>query len=127
MPMPWLQKLVFRCSTLLTHSVKRSLKEQQKVNKAANDLTLYVSDTCPYCARVKKQVKHLNVPLKVKNLDKCHIFQKELLSGGGKAQVPCLKIERRQGSEWVYRSDKIARYIDRKFLPKSKTHKLERA
>ncbi|QIZ83802.1 glutaredoxin [Bermanella marisrubri] len=125
--MPWLQKLLYSCSVMLTPTVKRSSKEQRRVEKVASGLTLYVSDTCPYCTKVKKQVKHLNIPLTIKNLDRCHIYQKELLSGGGKAQVPCLKIDRSKGVEWVYRSEQIANYMDKKFQPKAKQRQLERA
>jgi len=67
------------------------------------------------------------VGVTVKNLNRSHLYQKELLSGGGRAQVPCLKIETPSGSRWLYESDDIIRYLNRKFAPKSQTKRLERA
>lgn len=35
-----------------------------------------------------------------------------LMQGGGKTQVPCLRIEQADGSvEWMYESDDIIRYL----------------
>lgn len=35
-----------------------------------------------------------------------------LISGGGKTQVPCLRIETENGQvEWMYESDDIIRYL----------------
>ena len=38
---------------------------------------------------------------------------KELVTGGGRAMVPCLRIERDEGQiEWMYESLDIMRFID---------------
>lgn len=35
-----------------------------------------------------------------------------LMAGGGKTQVPCLRIENEQGAvEWMYESDDIIQYL----------------
>lgn len=40
------------------------------------------------------------------------VRQQELISGGGKGQVPCLRIEDETGRvEWMYESDDIIDYI----------------
>lgn len=37
---------------------------------------------------------------------------KALMQGGGKTQVPCLRIEQADGKvEWMYESDDIIRYL----------------
>jgi glutathione S-transferase len=39
-------------------------------------------------------------------------FAAELMQGGGKTQVPCLRIKDPQGnSQWMYESDDINRYL----------------
>ena len=38
---------------------------------------------------------------------------RELVTGGGRATVPCLRIERAEGQvEWMYESIDIMRFID---------------
>jgi len=40
------------------------------------------------------------------------LHQNALIQGGGKPQVPCLRIENEDGSiEWMYESDDIIRYL----------------
>lgn len=41
-----------------------------------------------------------------------HGRRMELVQGGGKGQVPCLRIETEQGEvRWMYESDDIIKYI----------------
>lgn len=40
----------------------------------------------------------------------------ELIAGGGKGQVPCLRVEKQNGSvEWMYESVDIIRYLSARF------------
>jgi glutathione S-transferase len=42
--------------------------------------------------------------------------RKELLNGGGRKTVPCLRIEDSSGSvQWMYESGDIIAYLQRKF------------
>ncbi len=109
----WVDELALPAKPL-----QRSEHEQASVNRLAASLTLYDLKNCPYCHRVRKHLKQLNVDVQEKNLKRCHIYQKELLSGGGRAQVPCLKIEKKSGTKWLYESSDIIRYLDEKFAPK---------
>tara|TARA_X000000950_G_scaffold6333_1_gene6846 strand:- start:16068 stop:16229 length:162 start_codon:yes stop_codon:yes gene_type:complete len=36
---------------------------------------------------------------------------RELLQGGGRTTVPCLRIEREDGVEWMFESADIMRYL----------------
>ncbi|GIS19401.1 MAG: hypothetical protein CM15mP120_13170 [Pseudomonadota bacterium] len=40
---------------------------------------------------------------------------RELLQGGGRGMVPCLRIERGDEVEWMYESMDIIRYLDAQF------------
>jgi glutathione S-transferase len=41
-------------------------------------------------------------------------FAGELMQGGGKTQVPCLRVKDQQGnSQWMYESDDIVRYLSK--------------
>ncbi len=75
---------------------------------------LYYFVTCPYCWIVRLYMlwKGIRLPLResmfsARNRD-------ELVAGGGKFQVPCLRIENEDGStEWLYESLDIVRYLKR--------------
>lgn len=125
--MSWLQNILASCSALLAPKVERTAAQQQKAERLANSLTLYTLNSCPYSAKVTRHLNQLNIDVTVKNLKRCHIYQKELLAGGGRAQVPCLRIESSQGCKWMYESDDILRYLDKKFLPKGHMAALEQA
>ncbi len=123
--MNWYREILAYLPGILTAPVKRSLSDQQKVDRLANTLTLYELSTCPYSAKVRKHLKYLNVSVSSKNLKRCNAYQKELLVGGGRAMVPCLRIDSAQGSRWLYESQDILSYLSRKFEPKSKSKALE--
>ena len=125
--MSWLQKIMATCSSLIAPQIQRAAAEQQKADRLANSLTLYSLNSCSYSRKVQRHLHHLNVNITVKNLKRCHIYQKELLAGGGRAQVPCLRIENAQGSKWLYESDDIMRYLDKKFMPKDALATIEQA
>lgn len=124
--MHWYQALLgkwgnwFSAVSKTKQPVNRSPAEQASVEKKATYLTLYELRSCHYSAKVRRHIKWLNVPITTKDLKRCHAYQRELVTGGGRAQVPCLRIEKPNGNiEWMYESRDIIDYLDRKFAPKS--------
>lgn len=76
-------------------------------------LTLYQDPLCPFCMRVKSFLSLRNIDLPMRNTMTDVVAYKELLAGGGRATVPCLRIEREDGNvEWMYESIDIMQYID---------------
>ena len=124
--MSWYQALLGKCSVWFegfskpVTPVQRSSEEQASIERKAAYLTLYDQGSNSCSTKVRRHIKWLNLPIVVKDLKRCHIYQKELLSGGGRAQLPCLRIEKTTGTEWLYESEDIIRYLDRRFAPKSK-------
>ena len=56
-------------------------------------------------------LKGIKMPLR--NIQTNRTFRDELIEGGGKAQVPCLRIENdQQEVRWMYESDDIIRYLN---------------
>ena len=52
----------------------------------------------------------LDIPLR--NIHKNAEYKQQLEEGGGKVQVPCLRIEKEgEGVSWMYESDDIIRYL----------------
>lgn len=71
---------------------------------------------CPFCIKVQKEVHRLNLPLKIVDTDRDPKQKAEQIKGGGKAQVPCLKIEKSGGvTKWMFESADINRYLAQKF------------
>lgn len=124
--MPWFREILALLPTIIVAPVKRNSADQKRVERIASGLTLYTLSSCPYSAKVHRHLKQLNITVGIKNLKRCNAYQKELLAGGGRAQVPCLRIETPKGSRWLYESQDILSYLDSKFMPK-KSAKLEQA
>jgi glutaredoxin len=93
----------------------RSAEEQQLVDAQTRHLALYQFRTCPFCVRARREIKRL--ALKIELRDALHDPQHRaaLQSGGGKIQVPCLRIGAGTEARWVYESDAIVRYLRERF------------
>lgn len=78
-------------------------------------LALYHSESCWFCARVRQTVRDLGLTLEMRSIDQASVRQ-ELLAGGGKAQVPCLRLEYPDRTvKWMYESADIAAYLTQRF------------
>lgn len=73
--------------------------------------TLYHFSACPFCVRVRRflEAESINIMQKDTRLDSTAC--EELQQGGGKTQVPCLKIEDNGQIQWMYESDDIIEYF----------------
>lgn len=69
---------------------------------------------------MRRSAHKLNLPLEYRDVKKNDRYRKELEEGGGKVQVPCLRINRGDEVEWMYESDDIIDFLETKFAP-SKT------
>ena len=56
-------------------------------------LCLYHFAGCPYCQRVRDFLAEKNISVPMKDIHENPAFHEELLSIGGKGQVPCLVID----------------------------------
>lgn len=76
------------------------------------ELALYNSTTCWFCARVRQTIDRLGMDIEIRDVgDTRH--RAELLAGGGKTQVPCLRIaEGPDKVRWMYESADICRYLE---------------
>ena len=76
---------------------------------------LFKSDTCGFCYRVRSYVDQLGMDLPLRDVQHDQEAFRELLQGGGRSTVPCLRIERDTGQgkevEWMYESLDIMRYL----------------
>lgn len=95
--------------------VERSDEEQKKIEDELEDMALYQFKGCPFCVKVRRTVHKLNLPLEYRDAQNDQYHRTELKSGGGKIQVPCLRIDNGSETEWMYESDDIIEFLENKF------------
>lgn len=89
---------------------------QQKVDQQCKSLALYQFKTCPFCIKVRREMHRLSLNIALLDAQKQPQHRDELIQGGGRAKVPCLKITDAQGnSKWMYESSDIIQYLQGRF------------
>lgn len=77
-----------------------------------SDLTLYHMEYCPFCQRVRSAMARLGITMAMKDTVLDPAARRDLIAGGGMSQVPCLRIQKPDGSvEWIYESADIVEYL----------------
>ena len=98
--------------------IKRESQQQAAVEIEASALTLYQFKACPFCVKVRRNGKRLNLPLETRNVLENQQWHDELEQQGGKRKVPCLRIEDSEGQyQWLYNSKDIINYLNQRFNP----------
>ena len=93
---------------------KRPSDEQAKIDSETELLTLYQYKACPFCVKVRRAMRRQG--LNIATLDaKQDDHQQILVEQGGKAKVPCLRIEENGETRWMYESSDIISYLDTRF------------
>ncbi|OAN18079.1 glutaredoxin [Photobacterium jeanii] len=95
--------------------LQRDADKQQEVDSQVEKLKLYQFEACPFCVKVRRSAKRLNLPLETRDA-KVSPWEQELIEQGGKRKVPCLRIENDQGEvQWMYESNDIIAYLEQRF------------
>ncbi|WP_291831629.1 glutaredoxin [Marinobacter sp.] len=76
-------------------------------------LTLYYLPSCPFCAKVQWALVKHDLAVTKKHLMTSAGARDELIHGGGKPTVPCLRIQRNGEDRWLYESDDIVAYLNK--------------
>lgn len=71
------------------------------------DLVLYIRPTCPFCVRVLRFLEGSDLEVATRDISSDPAAREELVSVGGKQQVPCLFIDGRP----LYESADIIDYL----------------
>lgn len=96
--------------------VVREPAAQATVNLQCASLVLYQYTTCPFCIKVRQEMRRLSLPIERRDAQKDPAHRQALLQGGGAAKVPCLKITDAAGqSQWLYDSAAIIDYLRARF------------
>jgi len=94
--------------------LKRTNDVQAEVNQKTATLKLYQFYACPFCIKTRRAIKRLNLQIETRNAQAGE-FREELGLMGGKVKVPCLKIEDEDDASWIYESDAIIAYLEKRF------------
>ena len=74
-------------------------------------MQLYHFNSCPFCIKVKVAMKLMGIKMECKNIHSSSKNKTELIAGGGKKQVPCLRIEENNQVRWLYESNDIIAFL----------------
>ena len=94
----------------------RPAAAQAKIDQACQSLVLYQYKTCPFCIKVRQEMCRLSLKIEWLDAQPAGKNREDLMSGAGKAKVPCLKITDQAGnSQWMTDSGKIISYLQGRF------------
>ena len=92
--------------------VVRPTDVQEKLDQSTQHLALYQFKTCPFCIKVRREIKRQSLNIKLRDAQNDPQSRQELFQEGGKIKVPCLKIENNQGNTtWLYESSEVIEYL----------------
>ncbi len=97
--------------------IVRSREAQEGVDLQCRRMVLYQYRTCPFCIKVRREIRRLSLPIETLDAQPHGMIRDELLRGGGQTKVPCLKLTDQAGnSQWLYDSGAIIEYLRGRFL-----------
>ncbi len=96
--------------------MQRAPAEQAKVDQQCQSLALYQFSTCPFCIKVRQEMRRLSLPIEKRDAQHHADHRHELLQGSGATKVPCLKITEADGQiRWLQDSTEIVAYLRGRF------------
>jgi glutaredoxin len=100
----------------LPAGVQREAAVQAAVDQECQSLALYQFSTCPFCIKVRQEMRRLSLPIEKRDAQHNSTHREALLEGSGATQVPCLKITEANGqTRWLQDSGAIVAYLRERF------------
>jgi glutaredoxin len=94
----------------------RPAATQAEVEQQCSSIVLYQYKTCPFCIKVRQEMRRLALNVQQLDAQQPGANRDDLVRGGGKAKVPCLKITDPAGkTQWLYESGEIIKYLRNRF------------
>ena len=89
---------------------------QAEVDKQCVSLALYQFTTCPFCIKVRQEMRRLSLNIERRDAQKDAKNRADLIAGFGQPKVPCLKITDSAGNiQWLVESGEIIAYLRGRF------------
>lgn len=76
---------------------------------------LYQYQACSFCRRVRQFLDDAGIDIETRDTLLDPQARRELIEGGGRGTVPCLRIERDGQVRWLYESLDIIDYLRQRF------------
>jgi glutaredoxin len=96
--------------------VKRAPEAQASVDLQCQSLALYQFNTCPFCIKVRQEMRRLSLPIEKRDAQHNTANREQLLQGSGATKVPCLQITETNGqTRWLQDSGAIIAYLRERF------------
>jgi glutaredoxin len=96
--------------------IKRSREAQAAVNEQTKDLTLYHYKACPFCVKVRREMKRQSLNIETRDVKRSAAARDELLAGAKDLKVPCLRIDNSIDDViWMVESGDIIGYLQDRF------------
>jgi len=108
--------LVFLDNLISPTPVIIDARQKKIIETRIQGLELYQFYTCPFCIKVRRYMKRNNILIPFRDAKNDKTFRQELLEGGGKILVPCLKISKNNQVKWLYESNDIISYFSKEVL-----------
>jgi glutaredoxin len=94
-------------------AVTRDAPDQARVDDMTQHMRLYQFEACPFCIKVRRAMARMGLTITTHDVNRSPEHEAELIQGGGKRKVPCLRISRPEEAEqWVYQSSDIITYLE---------------
>jgi glutaredoxin len=94
----------------------RAAEAQQQVDASTRNLGRDQCRMCPFSVKVRRALKRLSLNIETRDALREESSREELLQGGGKIKVPCLRITDEQGdATWMYESSAIIAYLQSRY------------
>jgi glutaredoxin len=96
--------------------VQRTPEAQASVDLQCQSLALYQFSTCPFCIKVRQEMRRLSLPIEKRDAQHNAAHREALLHGTGATKVPCLQITDANGqTQWLQESEAIVAYLRERF------------
>lgn len=96
--------------------ITRDTQAQAEIDLQCRSLALFQYKTCPFCIKVRQEMQRLSLNIELIDAQQEGPNREALVSGGGRAKVPCLRITDKVGkNQWMYESGEIIAYLRRRF------------
>jgi glutaredoxin len=96
--------------------VQRDAAAQAAVDVQCQSLALYQFNTCPFCIKVRQEMRRLSLPIEKRDAQHHVANRDELQQGSGATKVPCLKITEANGQvRWLQDSNAIVAHLRERF------------
>jgi glutaredoxin len=96
--------------------VIREAAAQASVDQQCQSLALYQFSTCPFCIKVRQEMRRLSLPIEKRDAQHHTANRDALLQATGATQVPCLQITEADGqTRWLKDSGAIVSYLRERF------------